>query len=204
MHILCLDLEGVLIPEIWIEFAKRTGIAELSRTTRDEPDYDKLMRARLDLLRRHRLGLPDIQRVIHDMGPLSGANDFLAAMRSQFQVVILSDTFSQFAQPLMRQLGWPTLFCHELDIGPDGMVRDYRLRMTDHKRAAVRAFKALNFKTIAAGDSYNDVAMLGEADAGIFVHPPANVAAEFPQFPVTRSYDELAAAILKAAASHLA
>ena len=204
MHILCLDLEGVLIPEIWIEFSKRTGILELSRTTRDEPDYDKLMRGRLEILRRHQLGLPDIQRVIHAMGPLPGANEFLAEMRTNFQVVILSDTFSQFAQPLMRQLGWPTLFCHELDIGPDGTVRDYRLRMNDHKRAAVRAFRSLNFKTIAAGDSYNDVAMLSEADAGIFVHPPANVAAEFPQFPVTNSYGELESAILKAAASHLA
>ena len=203
MHILCLDLEGVLIPEIWIEFSQRTAIPELARTTRDEPDYDKLMRGRLEILRRRNLGLPDIQRVIDDMDPLPGANEFLADMRTRFQVVMLSDTFSQFAQPLMRQLGWPTLFCHELDIGADGMVRDYRLRMPDHKRAAVRAFKSLNFKTIAAGDSYNDVAMLSEAHTGIFVHPPANVAAEFPQFEVTNSYGELAAAVLKAAASHL-
>ncbi|MCC6534979.1 MAG: bifunctional phosphoserine phosphatase/homoserine phosphotransferase ThrH [Burkholderiales bacterium] len=199
MHILCLDLEGVLIPEIWLEFSERTGIAELARTTRDEPDYDRLMRARLDILRRHKLGLADIQQVIERMGPLPGAQEFLGAMRSRFQVVILSDTFSQFAQPLMRQLGWPTLFCHELDIGPDGEVRDYRLRMADHKRAAVRAFKALNFRTIAAGDSYNDVAMLGEAHAGIFVHPPAHVAAQFPHFPVTRSFAELEATIVRAA-----
>ena len=204
MHILCLDLEGVLIPEIWIEFSERTGIQQLSRTTRDEPDYDKLMKGRLEILRRHNLGLPDIQRVIDAMRPLPGAIEFLAAMRSRFQVVILSDTFSQFAQPLMRQLGWPTLFCHELVVAPDGMVSDYRLRLPDHKRAAVRAFKALNFRTIAAGDSYNDVAMLSEADAGIFVHPPANVAAEFPQFPVTQSYAELEAAIGEAAAAHLA
>ena len=201
MHILCLDLEGVLIPEIWIEFSKRTGITELQRTTRDEPDYDKLMRGRLDILRQHKLGLPDIQKVIDSMGPLPGAREFLNAMRSRFQVVILSDTFSQFAHPLMRQLGWPTLFCHELDIASDGAVSGYRLRMKDHKRAAVSAFKALNFKTIAAGDSYNDVAMLAEAHAGIFVHPPANVIAEFPQFPVTRSYPELEAAIVAAAAS---
>lgn len=200
MHILCLDLEGVLIPEIWIEFSKRTAIPELSRTTRDEPDYDKLMRARLEILRRHNLGLPDIQKVIDGMGPLPGAHDFLAKMRSRFQVIILSDTFSQFAHPLMRQLGWPTLFCHELIVGADGMVENYRLRMKDHKREAVRAFKALNFKTIAAGDSYNDVAMLGEAHAGIFVHPPANVTAEFPQFPVTHSYEALEAEIMKAAA----
>ncbi len=202
MHILCLDLEGVLVPEIWIEFSRRTGIPELSRTTRDEPDYDKLMQGRLEILRQHNLGLPDIQRVIDGMGPLPGADEFLAAMRSRFQVVILSDTFSQFAQPLMRQLGWPTLFCHELEVASDGRVTGYRLRLKDHKRAAVRAFKALNFKTIAAGDSYNDVAMLSEADAGIFIHPPANIAEQFPQFPVTRSYDELQTAILDAAASH--
>jgi phosphoserine/homoserine phosphotransferase len=198
--IVCLDLEGVLIPEIWIEFSKRTGIAQLSRTTRDEPDYDKLMRERLEILRRNRLGLPDIQKVIDAMGPLPGANEFLTRLRSRFQVVILSDTFSQFAQPLMRQLGWPTLFCHELDVAPDGAVRDYRLRMHNHKREAVRAFKALNFRTVAAGDSYNDVAMLAEAHAGIFIHPPENVAAEFPQFPVTRNYPQLEAAIVAASA----
>jgi phosphoserine/homoserine phosphotransferase len=199
VHIICLDLEGVLIPEIWIEFAKRVSIPELARTTRDEPDYDKLMRGRLEILRQRRLGLPDIQNVIDGMGPLPGANEFLQKMRSRFQVVILSDTFSQFAHPLMRQLGWPTLFCHELDTASDGAVTGYRLRLPDHKRAAVRAFKALNFKTIAAGDSYNDVAMLSEAHAGIFVHPPENVIAEFPQYPVTNSYAELEAEILKAA-----
>lgn len=200
MHILCLDLEGVLVPEVWIEFSKRTGIPELSRTTRDEPDYDKLMRGRLEILRQRRLGLPDIQGVIAGMSPLPGAHEFLETMRSRFQVVILSDTFSQFAQPLMRQLGWPTIFCHELEVGADGMVENYRLRMKDHKREAVRAFKSLSFKTIAAGDSYNDVAMLGEAHAGILVHPPANVIAEFPQFPVTKSYAELEAQIMAAAA----
>jgi phosphoserine/homoserine phosphotransferase len=188
MVILCLDLEGVLVPEIWIEFSKLTRIAELARTTRDEPDYDKLMRGRLDLLARHKLGLPHIHKVIDGMQPLPGARAFLDAMRSRFQVVILSDTFSEFAQPLMRQLGWPTLFCHELDIAPDGAVRDYHLRMQDHKRAAVQAFKSLNFRTIAAGDSYNDVPMLAEAHAGFFFHPPASIAAQFPQFPVTQSY----------------
>jgi phosphoserine/homoserine phosphotransferase len=201
VHILCLDLEGVLIPEVWIEFSQRTGIAELARTTRDEPDYDKLMRGRLEILRAKKLGLPDIQAVIAGMSPLPGAKEFLDGMRARFQVVILSDTFSQFAQPLMRQLGWPTIFCHELVVGADGMVNDYRLRMKDHKREAVRAFKALNFRTIAAGDSYNDVFMLGEAHAGILVHPPANVIAEFPQFPVTNSYAELEAQIMQAAAS---
>ena len=200
MLILCLDLEGVLVPEIWIEFSQRSGIPELARTTRDEPDYDKLMRGRLEILEHHRLGMPDIQQVIAGMTPLSGAKEFLDAMRARFQVVILSDTFCQFAQPLMRQLDWPTLFCHELEIATSGAVRGYRLRMQNHKREAVRAFKQLNFTTVAAGDSYNDVAMLAEADAGIFVHPPANVAAEFPQFPVTRSYAELEAAILSAAA----
>jgi phosphoserine / homoserine phosphotransferase len=196
--IVCLDLEGVLIPEIWIEFSRRTGIAELARTTRDEPDYDKLMRFRLELLARHKLGLPDIQKVIAGMGPLPGAHAFLTDLRSRFQVVILSDTFSQFAQPLMRQLGWPTLFCHELEVAADGAVLGYRLRMPHHKREAVRAFKALAFRTVAAGDSYNDVAMLAEADTGIFIHPPANVAAEFPQFQVTGNYVELEAAIVAA------
>jgi phosphoserine/homoserine phosphotransferase len=197
--ILCLDLEGVLVPEVWIEFSQRTEIPELARTTRDEPDYDKLMRGRLEILERHRLGMPDIQQVIAGMTPLPGAKEFLDAMRARFQVVILSDTFCQFAQPLMRQLDWPTLFCHELEIAASGAVRGYRLRMQNHKREAVRAFKQLNFITVAAGDSYNDVAMLAEADAGIFVHPPANVAAEFPQFPVTQSYAALEAAILSAA-----
>jgi phosphoserine/homoserine phosphotransferase len=201
VHILCLDLEGVLIPEIWIEFAKLTGISELARTTRDEPDYDKLMRGRLEILARHELGLPDIQTVIDGMKPFAGARELLDAMRSRFQVVILSDTFSQFAQPLMRQLGWPTIFCHELEIAADGAVRDYRLRMRDHKRAAVKAFKSLGFTTIAAGDSYNDVAMLTEAHAGMFFRPPENIAAQFPQFPVTQNYQELQAAILAAAAS---
>jgi phosphoserine/homoserine phosphotransferase len=200
VHILCLDLEGVLVPEVWIEFSKRTGIPELARTTRDEPDYDKLMRGRLEILRQRKLGLPDIQGVIAGMSPLPGAHAFLETMRGRFQVVILSDTFSQFAQPLMRQLGWPTIFCHELEVGADGIVENYRLRMKDHKREAVRAFKSLNFKTIAAGDSYNDVAMLGEAHAGILVHPPANVIAEFPQFPVTKSYAELEAQVMAAAA----
>ena len=200
MIILCLDLEGVLIPEIWIEFSKLTRIAELARTTRDEPDYDKLMRARLEILARHKLGLPDIHKVIEGMQPFPGAREFLDAMRARYQVVILSDTFSEFAQPLMRQLGWPTLFCHGLDVATDGSVRDYRLRMQDHKRAAVDAFKSLSFKTIAAGDSYNDVPMLTAAHAGIFFHPPANIAAQFPQFPVTKGYRELEEAIVQAAA----
>ena len=200
MIILCLDLEGVLIPEIWIEFSKLTRIPELARTTRDEPDYDKLMRGRLEILAQHKLGLPDIHKVIDGMQPLAGAREFLDTMRSRYQVVILSDTFSEFARPLMRQLGWPTLFCHGLDVATDGAVRGYRLRMQDHKRAAVKAFKSLSFRTIAAGDSYNDVPMLTEAHAGIFFHPPASIAAQFPQFPVTQSYPELEAEIAAAAA----
>jgi len=200
VQIVCLDLEGVLVPEIWIEFSKRTGIPELSRTTRDEPDYDKLMRFRLDLLARKKLGLPDIQAVIGGMGPMPGAREFLDELRSRFQVVILSDTFYEFARPLMQQLGMPTLFCHRLEVDEAGFVRDYHLRMPDQKRAAVNAFRALNFRVIAAGDSYNDTAMLGAAHAGILFRPPANVIAEFPQFPVTRDYAELAAAIGEAAA----
>jgi len=199
MHIVCLDLEGVLVPEIWIEFSKRTGIAELARTTRDEPDYDKLMRFRLALLEKHRLGLPDIQQVIDGMGPLPGAHEFLDWVRARYQLVILSDTFSEFAAPLMRQLGWPTLFCHELDVADDGAVRDYRLRLRDHKRLSVAKFRELNFHTIAAGDSYNDTAMLAEAHAGILYRPPQNVIDEFPQFPVARDYEQLQAAIAAAA-----
>jgi phosphoserine/homoserine phosphotransferase len=199
VQIACLDLEGVLVPEIWIEFSKRTGIPELSRTTRDEPDYDKLMRGRLAILERHRLGLPDIQQVIAEMGPLPGAREFIDWLRGRFQVVILSDTFYEFAMPLMRQLGHPTLFCHKLVVDAQGFVRDYRLRMPDQKRESVKAFKALNFQVIAAGDSYNDTAMLGEAHAGILFCAPENVIREFPQFPVTRDYAGLAAAFEAAA-----
>jgi phosphoserine/homoserine phosphotransferase len=191
MQIVCLDLEGVLVPEIWIEFAGRTGIPELRRTTRDEPDYDKLMTGRLDLLRQHGLGLPDIQQVIADMEPMAGARDFLDALRDAYQVIILSDTFYEFARPLMHQLGLPTLFCHSLVADAAGMLTGYRLRMPDQKREAVKRLKELNFKVVAAGDSYNDTAMLGEAHAGVLFHPPENVIREFPQFPVTLSYAEL-------------
>jgi len=198
VQLICLDLEGVLVPEIWIEVSKRTGIAALARTTRDEPDYDKLMRYRLDLLRHHGLRLSDLQQVIATMAPLTGASTFLDALRARCQVVILSDTFYEFAGPLMRLLGRPTLFCHELEVGADGYVAGYRLRMADPKRAAVRAFKGLGFRVIAAGDSYNDTAMLEEADAGIFFRPPASIAAQFPQFAVTQTYAELEAAIAEA------
>ena len=199
MQIVCLDLEGVLVPEIWIAFSERTGIPELRRTTRDEPDYDKLMRGRLEILRSHRLGLPDIQAVIAGLGPEPGAKEFLDALRQRYQVVILSDTFYEFGMPLMAQLGMPTLFCHRLETDAAGFVSAYHLRLPDQKRAAVRAFKGLAFQVIAAGDSYNDTAMLAEAHAGILFRPPQNVVAEFPQFPVTRDYAGLRAEIDAAA-----
>ncbi len=200
MQVVCLDMEGVLVPEIWIEFSKRAGIPELSRTTRDEPDYDKLMRFRIDLLTRHGLKLADIQKVIDGMGPMTGAREFLDDLRSRYQVLILSDTFYEFADPLMRQLGRPTLLCHRLETDAQGYVTRHVLRMPDQKRAAVKALHGLNFQVIAAGDSYNDTAMLGEADAGFFIHPPENIVAQFPQFPVTRSYPELRTLIDAAAA----
>jgi phosphoserine/homoserine phosphotransferase len=193
-------MEGVLVPEIWIEFARRTGIPELRRTTRDEPNYDTLMKYRLDILRQHKLGLPDIQAVIAQMGPMEGCKDFLDSLRESYQVVILSDTFYEFAKPLMAQMGQPSLFCHRLEADADGMLVNYHLRMPDQKRAAVEAFKSLNFKVIAAGDSYNDTSMLGAAHAGILMHPPENVVREFPQYPVVRSYPELRAEIDKASA----
>ena len=196
--IVCLDLEGVLVPEIWINVAERTGIAALRRTTRDEPDYDKLMRGRIAILDEHKLGLPDIQAVIGTMAPLDGALEFLDWLRNRTQVVILSDTFAEFAQPLMRKLGWPTLFCNSLDVEASGRVAGYRLRIEDGKRRAVEALRAIAFRIVAAGDSYNDTSMLKAADAGILFRPPANVVADFPQFPVTTTYDELRAAFTRA------
>jgi len=195
----CLDLEGVLVPEIWIAFAERTGIPELRLTTRDIPDYDELMGRRLRILRERGLGLPDIQEVIGGMDPLPGAAEFLSWLRERHQVVILSDTFYEFATPLMRKLGWPTLFCHCLEVAPSGEVTGYRLRQRDPKRRAIQALRSLNFATVAAGDSYNDTTMLAEADAGILFRPPDRVAEEFPQFPVTRDYEELRAAFRAAA-----
>ena len=199
MRIACLDLEGVLVPEIWIDVAERTGIAELRRTTRDEPDYDRLMRGRLEILARHGLGLPDIQRVIASMRPLDGAVEFLDWLRERFQVLILSDTFYEFADPLMAQLGRPTLFCHRLESDASGRITGYRIRLADQKRLTVRALHGLAFEVIAAGDSYNDTAMLGEADAGILFRPPENVVREFPAFPVTHTYAELRRAFARAA-----
>jgi phosphoserine/homoserine phosphotransferase len=200
VQIVCLDLEGVLVPEIWIEFSQRTGIAELARTTRDEPDYDKLMRGRLDILAAHRLGLPDIEAVIAGMEPLAGAAGFLEWLRARHPVVILSDTFYEFAAPLMRRLGYPTLLCHRLEVAPGGQLSGYRIRLQDHKRRTVTALRDLNFRTIAAGDSYNDTGMLAAADAGILFRPPENVVRDFPQFPVASTYDELKTACIEAAA----
>jgi phosphoserine/homoserine phosphotransferase len=198
VRIVCLDLEGVLVPEIWIEFAERAGIPALRRTTRDEPDYDTLMKYRLGLLAEHHLGLPDIQAVIGGMEPLPGAAAFLASLRECYQVVILSDTFYEFAHPLMRQLGWPTLFCHSLEVDARGVVTGYRLRMADQKREAVKRFRELQFTVVAAGDSYNDTAMLGAAHGGILFCPPENVAREFPRFPVARDYAALRSEIERA------
>jgi len=199
MQFVCLDLEGVLVPEIWIEFSKRTNIPELARTTRDEPDYDKLMAFRIGLLEQHRLKLADIQDVIAGMGPMAGAREFLDDLRSRYQVLILSDTFYEFAQPLMRLLAWPTLLCHRLDVDANGFVGRHVLRMPDQKRHAVNALRGLNFQVIAAGDSYNDTGMLSAAHAGFFIHPPESITKQFPQFPVTRSYAELTRHIDEAA-----
>jgi phosphoserine/homoserine phosphotransferase len=187
----CLDLEGVLVPEIWINVAAKTGIEELRLTTRDIPDYDALMKRRLAILDRQGLRLQDIQSVIATMSPLDGAGDFLAWLRERCQVIILSDTFSEFARPLMKQLGYPTLFCHSLEVDAAGRITNYRLRLADQKRLSVAALRLLRFKVLAAGDSYNDTAMLAEADAGIFFRPPETICREFPQFPVTQTYAEL-------------
>lgn len=189
--LVCLDLEGVLVPEIWINVALKTGIEELKITTREMPDYDKLMGQRLKILDRHHLKIDDIQGVIAKMGPLDGATEFMAWVRERYQVVILSDTFYQFAEPIMRQFGFPTLFCNQLEIDERGRIVNYHMRMQNPKKHAVAAFKTLNFFTMAAGDSYNDTAMLAEADAGFFFRPPENVPKEFPRFPVTQAYEEL-------------
>ena len=198
MEIACLDLEGVLIPEIWINFADKTGIEALRATTRDIPDYDKLMQQRLKLLDEHSLGYPEIQEVIKGLEPLEGAIDFINWLKEHFQVVILSDTFYEFSQPLMRQLGFPALLCHRLEIAEDGRVVDYKIRQNDPKRASVKAFHSLNYRVIAAGDSYNDTTMLAEADQGILFMAPDNVVEEFPQFPAVFSYEDLKTEFIKA------
>ncbi len=198
--LVCLDLEGVLVPEIWINVALKTGVEDLKITTREMPDYDKLMERRLKILDQHQLKINDIQGVIAQMGPLDGAMEFIAWLRERSQVVILSDTFYQFAEPLMRQLGFPTLFCNQLEIDGSGRILAYHMRMKDPKKHSVAAFKSLNFMTMAAGDSYNDTAMLGEADAGFFFRPPEHLPKEFPQFPVTQTYSELQGRLTKAGA----
>lgn len=201
--IVCLDLEGVLVPEIWINVAERTGIEALRRTTRDEPDYAKLMAYRIGILDEHGLGIRDIQAVIGGMGPLEGAHAFLDWLRERTQVIILSDTFYDFAAPLMAQLGHPTLFCHSLEIEPSGRIAGWRLRIDDGKRRAVDALRGIGFRVVAAGDSYNDTSMLAAADAGILFRPPRNVVDEFPHFPVTHTYDELRRAVVDASAGEV-
>lgn len=196
--IVCLDLEGVLVPEIWINVALKTGIEELKITTREMPDYDKLMRQRLTILDRNNLKISDIQEVIGTMGPLEGAPEFIRWLHDRCQVIILSDTFYQFAFPLMKQLGFPTLFCNQLEIDAAGRIATYHMRMQNQKKHSVAAFKSLNFFTMAAGDAYNDTAMLGEADAGFFFRPPEHLPKEFPQFPVMHTYGELQDRLAKA------
>ena len=196
--IACLDMEGVLVPEIWVNVAQKTGIRELSLTTRDVPDYDLLMKRRLGILDRHRLRLPDLQAVIATMAPLEGAGEFLEWLRERCQVVILSDTYYEFAMPLMKQLAYPTLFCNRLEVDADGRIINYHLRLPDQKRQSVAALKRLRFMVVAAGDSYNDTSMLAEADAGILFRPPDTIIKEFPQFPVTRTFAELKEQFCKA------
>jgi len=198
VEIACLDLEGVLVPEIWIEFAKVTGIESLKATTRDIPDYDVLMKQRIRILEENNLGLKEIQDVIATLKPLDGAVEFVDWLRERFQVIILSDTFYEFSQPLMRQLGFPTLLCHRLNIDERNRVVGYTLRQRDPKRQSVLALKTLYYRIIAAGDSYNDTTMLGEADQGILFHAPQNVIDQFPQFPAVHTYEDLKKEFIKA------
>lgn len=197
MRIICLDVEGVLIPEIWINVARKTGIKALERTTRDEPDYKKLMYSRIDILREHDLSLHDIQDVIGTMDPLEGAVEFLDGLRSRCQVILLSDTFEEFARPLMKKLAWPTLFCNSLVLDEDGMLTDFVLRQEDGKKKAVQALQALNMEVIASGDSYNDLSMIRAADRGALFHPPIKIVDENPDVPVFRDYHELSDFLLE-------
>lgn len=198
MELACLDLEGVLIPEIWIKFAEKTGIEALKATTRDIPDYDELMTMRLAELDKNGLGLNEIQEVISTLAPLDGAIEFVNWLRERFQVIILSDTFYEFAGPLMKQLGYPTLLCHNLTVDEQGRVRGYNIRQANPKRQSIVALKSIYYRTIAAGDSYNDTTMLAEADAGILFKAPQNVIEEFPQYPAVHTYDDLKQEFLKA------
>ena len=199
MLAICLDLEGVLIPEIWINVAERTGISALNRTTRDEPDYDRLMSYRLGILDQNDINMDDITSTIGSMDPREGAIDFLGSLESRWPTLLLSDTFSQFAKPMMKKLGYPTLLCHTLLIDETGRIEDWKIRCDDHKRKTVESLIQMNYQIIAAGDSYNDISMLSAASAGILFRPPENVIAEFPQFPVARDYSELIDAIESAA-----
>ena len=198
MYITCLDMEGVLVPEIWIAFAEATGIPELKRTTRDEPDYDKLMRYRLDILKAHGLGLKEIQQVIATIDPLPGAKEFLDQLRQETQVIILSDTFEQFAQPLMEKLGWPTLFCNTLEVAPDGEITGYRMRCEKSKLTTVKALQSIGYETIASGDSFNDLGMIQASKAGFLFRSTPQIQADYPDIPAFEEFDDLLAAIRKA------
>ena len=191
MNIVCLDLEGVLVPEIWIAFSQASGIPELKRTTRDEPDYDKLMRWRLGILKEHGLGLKDIQKTIGTIDPMPGAKEFLDTLRSETQTLILSDTFTQFASPLMKKLGWPTIFCNELVVGPDGMIEDYKIRVPQSKLSTVRALQSIGFETIAAGDSFNDLGMIQDSKAGFLFRSTEQIKKDHPELPACETYEEL-------------
>ena len=191
MNLVCLDLEGVLVPEIWIAFSEASGIPELRRTTRDEPDYDKLMKFRIGILKEHGLGLPDIQKTISTIDPMPGAKEFLDTLRSETQVLILSDTFEQFASPLMKKLGWPTIFCNTLEVAPDGEITGYKIRVAKSKLSTVKALQTVGFETIAAGDSFNDLAMIEASKAGFLFRTTDKIRADYPQYPAYETYDEL-------------
>ena len=195
MKITCLDLEGVLVPEIWIAFSEASGIPELKRTTRDEPDYDKLMRWRLGVLKEHKLGLKEIQETIATIDPLPGAKEFLDELRSLTQVVIISDTFTQFATPLMKKLGWPTIFCNTLEVAPDGEITDFRMRIENSKLSTVRALQSIGYETIAAGDSYNDLAMIQASKAGFLFRSTEKIKQDYPELPAFDNFDDLLSAI---------
>ncbi|HIV16698.1 MAG TPA: bifunctional phosphoserine phosphatase/homoserine phosphotransferase ThrH [Candidatus Alectryocaccobium stercorigallinarum] len=195
MNIVCLDMEGVLTPEIWIAFAEATGIPELKRTTRDEPDYDKLMKYRINILNEHKLGLKEIQDVISTLEPLDGAKEFLDALRDETQVVVLSDTFEQFAKPLIKKLGMPSIYCNTLVISDDGMIADYQMRCKDSKLTTVKALQSCGFDTIASGDSFNDIAMMKASKAGFLFRSPESIRKQFPEFPAFEEFDDLLAAI---------
>ena len=191
MNIVCLDLEGVLVPEIWIAFSKASGIPELKRTTRDEPDYDKLMRWRIGILKEHGLGLREIQQTISTIDPMPGAREFLDRLREETQVIIISDTFEQFAKPLMKKLGWPTIFCNTLEVAPDGEITGFRMRVEKSKLATVKALQSIGFETIASGDSYNDLGMIQASKAGFLFRTTEQIKKDYPDLPAYETYEEL-------------